>query len=244
MKKKYNSKVILITGASSGIGLNLAKHFLKEGMKVINISRNSAKIKNKNFINFNFDLSNFENYDHLFKDLKKYSKKINYFVYSAGIHDLRPISSFTYKSINRSINVNLLAPIYLSKYLSQKKLFNKLSSIVFISSVMGTVGAPGQTVYSSTKSGLIGLTKSLSLELAKNKIRVNCLSPGVIKESQLFKNYSKSITIEKAQSVINSHPLRAGSFNDVNQAIEFLIGENSGWLTGQNFILDGGYSSQ
>jgi len=243
-KKKYKSKTILITGGSSGIGLNLAKHFLNKGMKVINISRTNSKIKNKNLVNINFDLNNFENYNNLFKKYRKTLKNINYFVYSAGIHDLKPINAFTYQSITKSININLLAPILLSKYLSQRKIFSKLNSIVFISSVMGVVGAPGQVVYSSTKSGVIGLTKSLSLELTKNKIRVNCLSPGVIKESKLFKDYSKSITKDKAQAVIDSHPLRIGSFRDVNGAVEFLINNDSGWFTGQNFILDGGYSSQ
>ena len=83
-----------------------------------------------------------------------------------------------------------------------------------------------------------------SLELTKNKVRVNCLSPGVIKESKLFKDYSKSITKNQAQAVIDSHPLRIGTFKDVNHAVEFLIGNESDWFTGQNFVLDGGYSSQ
>ena len=244
MKKKFKNKTILITGASSGIGLNLAKHFLNKGMKVINISRKNSKIKNKKLININFNLNNFHNYDELFKTSFKHLKDINYFIYSAGTHDLKPITAFTHQSISKSINLNLVAPILLSKFLCQKKIFKKLNAIVFISSVMGVVGAPGQTVYSSTKSGLIGLTKSLSLELTKNKVRVNCLSPGVIKESKLFKDYSKSITKDKAQAVIDSHPLRIGSFKDVNHAIEFLIGNESDWFTGQNFVLDGGYSSQ
>ena len=183
MKKNNSKKTILITGGSSGIGMNLIKFFLKKNYKIINISRSKPKITNKNLTNIKFDLTKFNKYD-------------------------------------------------------------LLNSIVFISSVMGVVGAPGQSVYSASKSGLIGLTRSLASELSKIKIKVNCVSPGVIKESRLFKQYSSKITKETIEQVKQSHPLGLGTFKDVNNAVNFLISEHSEWFTGQNFILDGGYSSQ
>ena len=243
MKKNNSTKMILITGGSSGIGMNLIKFFLKKNFKVINISRSKPKINNKNLTNIEFDLTRFNEYDRLFKDIYKNAKRINCFIHSAGVHDLKPISLFNETAISKSLDINLKTPILMTKYLSQKK-FIKLDSIVFISSVMGVVGAPGQSVYSATKSGLIGLTRSLASELSKIKIKVNCVSPGVIKESRLFKQYSSKITKETIEKVKQSHPLGLGTFKDVNNAVNFLISENSEWFTGQNFILDGGYSTQ
>jgi NAD(P)-dependent dehydrogenase (short-subunit alcohol dehydrogenase family) len=244
MKKNNSKKTILITGGSSGIGMNLIKFFLKKNYKIINISRSKPKITNKNLTNIKFDLTRFNKYDQLFKKIYKNAKKINCFIHSAGVHDLKPIGLFNEKTISKSLDINLKAPILMTKYLSQKKRFIKLNSIVFISSVMGVVGAPGQSVYSATKSGLIGLTRSLASELSKIKIKVNCVSPGVIKESRLFKQYSSKITKETIEQVKQSHPLGLGTFKDVNNAVNFLISEHSEWFTGQNFILDGGYSSQ
>ena len=188
MKKNNSTKMILITGGSSGIGMNLIKFFLKKNFKVINISRSKPKINNKNLTNIEFDLTRFNEYDRLFKDIYKNAKRINCFIHSAGVHDLKPISLFNETAISKSLDINLKAPILMTKYLSQKKKFIKLDSIVFISSVMGVVGAPGQSVYSATKSGLIGLTRSLASELSKIKIKVNCVSPGVIKKADYLNN--------------------------------------------------------
>ncbi len=244
MKKNSTQKKMLITGGSSGIGFNLIKYFLNKNFKVINISRSLPKLKHKNLISFEFDLTKFSKYDQLFKSIYNKTKTINCFIHSAGVHDLKPIGLFDEKNISRSLDINLKSPILMSKYLSQRKKFKNLNSIVFISSVMGVVGAPGQSVYSATKSGLIGFTRSLAMELSKNKIKVNCLSPGVIQESRLFKQYASYVTKETIKKVKESHPLGLGTFNDINHAVNFLISENSEWFTGQNFILDGGYSSQ
>ena len=97
------------------------------------------------------------------------------------------------------------------------------------------------SIYSASKSGLIGFAKSLSLEMSKQGIRINCLSPGIVK-SPLYKEYSKQLTNEMIKKIVESHPLGLGSFNDVNNAVCFLLGSESKWMTGHNLIIDGGYS--
>ena len=131
----------------------------------------------------------------------------------------------------------------ISKYLVDDKIFRRPSSVVLISSVVGVVGSSGHSIYSASKAGLIGLMKSLSMELSRYKIRVNCISPGVIKSS-LFANYSKQVTSDINKKVIENHPLGIGSFSDVNNAVKFLLSNNSKWVTGHNLIIDGGYSVQ
>ena len=82
-----------------------------------------------------------------------------------------------------------------------------------------------------------------NVELSKYKIRVNCISPGVIK-SPLFENYSKQVTSDMSKKVIESHPLGIGTFNDINFSVKFLLSNDSKWITGHNLIIDGGYSVQ
>ena len=106
---------------------------------------------------------------------------------------------------------------------------------------MGVVGSSGLSIYSASKSGLVGFSKSLSLELAKQKIRVNCISPGIVK-SPLYNEYSKQLTLEMNKKIVESHPLGLGSFTDINNSVRFLLSNESKWITGHNLIIDGGYS--
>ena len=179
----------------------------------------------------------------MFKKIPKAFGPIDFFVHAAGIQFIKPIKIVTSEDINRILDINLKSPIFISRYLSNKKIFKRPCSVVFISSIMGVVGSPGQSLYSSSKSGIIGLTKSLSLELSKSNIRVNCVSPGVIK-SPLFDNYLKQVTSDMKKKVIENHPLGIGSFKDINMVIKFLLSNESKWITGQNIIVDGGYTAQ
>jgi len=243
MINEFKNKTILITGGSSGIGLNLINFFLKQNAKIINISRRKPTIKNKNLKHLDFDLKNFKKYDSLMKKIPKMFGLVDYFIHAAGVHFIKPIRIISDADIDSTININLKSPILFSKYFLNKEIFNRPSSIVLISSVMGVVGSSGQSIYSASKAGLIGFTKSLSVELSKYKIRVNCISPGVIK-SPLFENYSKQVTSDMSKKVIESHPLGIGSFNDINFSVKFLLSNDSKWITGHNLIIDGGYSVQ
>tara|TARA_X000000950_G_C13757294_1_gene595295 strand:+ start:81 stop:809 length:729 start_codon:yes stop_codon:yes gene_type:complete len=237
---------ILITGVSSGIGLEVLKSSLKKNFNVIGISRKKPKILSsaKRFKHIKFDLNNFTEYERVFGQIYKHFGKINYFVHAAGVHDLLPINLINEKSYEKIMNINLKSPTLISKFFSYSKVFKRPSSIVFVSSIMGVVSAPGQALYSASKGGIISLAKSLALELARYKIRVNCVSPGVIK-GKLFEKYLKNISKEKKEEVLNSHPLKIGTYNDVSKAIFYLLEDkNSSWITGHNLMIDGGYTSR
>jgi NAD(P)-dependent dehydrogenase (short-subunit alcohol dehydrogenase family) len=245
MTNEFNNKVILVTGGSSGVGLNLINFFLKQNAKIINVSRRKPPITNKKkkLRSVSFDLGDFKKYDNLLKKVSKIFGPIDYFVHAAGIHLIKPVRIINEKDIDKAINVNLKSPILISKYLLNNEIFKCPSSVVLISSVVGVVGSAGHSIYSASKAGLIGFTKSLSIELSRYKIRVNCISPGVIK-SLLFANYSQQVTSEVNKKVIESHPLGIGTFDDINKTVKFLLSDDSKWITGHNLIIDGGYSVQ
>ena len=244
MINEFKNKNILITGGSSGIGLNLAKFFIQKGANIITVSRSKkiALSKNKKLNHISFDLTHFHKYDLLFKNIVKKFGPINYFIHAAGVHSIKPIKFVTSKDVDRTLNINLKSAILISKYFSNKDFFKRPCSVLFIASVMGVVGSPGLTIYSASKSALIGFTKSLSAELASQKIRINCLSPGIVK-SPMYKEYTKQLTREMNNKIIESHPLGLGNFNDINNSVNFLLSNDSRWITGHNLIIDGGYST-
>jgi NAD(P)-dependent dehydrogenase (short-subunit alcohol dehydrogenase family) len=106
---------------------------------------------------------------------------------------------------------------------------------------MGILGQAGKVGYSSTKAALLGLTKSSALELAKRKIRVNALLPGVVK-TPMTNNLFSQLDQTQIDNIINMHPLGIGEVDDIVPIVEFLLSNGSRWITGQNIIIDGGYS--
>ena len=233
-------KKILITGSSSGIGYDAAKFFIKKNYTVVGISRTKPKIGRK-YKHIDFDLTNYSEYNDLFNTLHKEYGKFDYFLYSAGRQFIKPIKIIESYDIDEMFNINLKSAILMSRILSHKKYFNSFGSAVFIASVMGVKGSKGQTVYSASKGGLISFVKSLALELSSSNIRVNCISPGVIK-SAMFNKYKKNINSETYQKVLLSHPSGFGEFKDITNLINFLFSQESKWITGQNIIIDGGFS--
>ena len=107
MINEFKNKTILITGGSSGIGLNLINFFLKQNAKIINVSRRKPGIKNKNLKHLNFDLTNFNKYDSLMKKVPKMFGLVDYFIHAAGIHFIKPVRIISDADIDRTIDINL-----------------------------------------------------------------------------------------------------------------------------------------
>ena len=141
-------------------------------------------------------------------------------------------------------NVNVIAGFEFAKHLSNKKYMDSQgASFIFISSVMGFLGESGRIGYSSSKAAIIGGVKSMALELARKKIRVNSVSPAMVKTKMLEEMFDTLLndTVEK---IITKHPLGIGNIEDVSNACAFLLSDLSKWITGTNLIVDGGYSAQ
>ena len=143
--------------------------------------------------------------------------------------------------VREILEINVVSQIEMIRQFSRKKMSNEGSSIVLISSVMSILGQPGKIGYCTSKSAILGLTRSAALELSNRKIRVNAISPGVVKTPMTEKLFSQ-LNLENIDKIVNMHPLGLGDTIDIFNCINFLISKESRWITGQNIIIDGGYS--
>lgn len=233
-------KIILLTGSSGSIGSSIVKYFSKLNFKILGISRNN-QLKLKNYFHYKFDLHDFDLYEKKITELVKEHGKIDYFIHSAGVLNLKPINIVDKKDIYNSFDINIFSAFLIIKLMKNKKLFNKKAGAVIISSIMSELGDSGMSLYSSSKAACLGLVRSAAIELSKEKKRVNCISPGTI-NNDMFKKFSKKVNSSKVNELKNKYPLGLGKNLDINLCIEYLISDNNNWITGQNIVLDGGFS--
>ncbi|MFD0700098.1 SDR family NAD(P)-dependent oxidoreductase [Myroides pelagicus] len=240
-------KTILITGASSGIGLACVELLDKMGANLVLIGRSREKLesirltsKGKHHL-VSVDVTDYEEVN---KALSSLNLIYDGIIHSAGISTTLPLKYINPANIDKFMQTNVYGAVNLTKLVTGMKFRNKEGmSVVFISSVMGIVGESGKTIYSLTKGALISGSKSLALELASKKIRVNCISPGVV-ETPMSGNavYAKS---EDAYSRVEKlHPLGLGKPEDIANTCVFLLSDEARWITGTNVIVDGGYTAK
>ena len=239
-------KIILITGASSGIGKAIAKNCINSGASIIVVGRTITKLKDifndidPSRIDFlEIDLSEIDFLSDKISDIKN----IDAIVHSAGMLELRPFRAIVYDNLRETMKLNFESPVMLTNFLLKKKKINKGGSIVFISSINGNrIGNVGCLSYASSKAALIGAMKVLALELSPKKIRVNCVLPGIIKTEMALK-LEESVSKEVISDDIKKYPLKTyGSSDDVAHMVNYLISDNSKWVTGSDFVIDGGFT--
>ena len=243
-------KTILITGASSGIGRACAVECSKAGAFILAFGRNKERLQetiqglNGEGKTFSVDLTNTDEVDDVMKSLENDGITIDGVIHSAGISTTLPLRMVTPDKIQPLFEVNVSSAIYLSKWVTRKKMVPENgSSIVFLSSVMGSVGEAGKTIYSITKGAVLAASRSMAVELASKNIRVNCISPGVV-ETPMTDDAVYSRNEEARKKIENLHPLGIGKPEDVANAAIYLLSDASGWVTGTNLFVDGGYTAR
>lgn len=160
----------------------------------------------------------------------------------AGISSILPLKLITQTKLEEAFKVNVFSAIEITREATKKKNINpKGASIVFISSIMAVRGEKAKTLYGMTKGALLSASKSLALELAPRNIRVNCISPGAIL-TPINANLPHMTDPEKREKLESHHPLGLGATSDISNACIFLLSNASRWITGQNIIIDGGYT--
>lgn len=238
------SKVYLVTGASSGIGRSIAVECSKAGAQLVINGRNEERLKetlemlhgNKH-IQCVSNLATNEGIQTLVNILPKLDGIVNV----AGMVQTKPFKFLDNEGLDSIMNINFKAPALLTNLVLRKKLLNKNSSVVFISSISGTMCSfVGGSSYSASKGALHGLIKGMALDLAPRGIRVNSVIPGMI-DTGIFKDsaISERDLIEDRKR----YPLgRYGKPEDVAYAVLYLLSDASTWVTGSNLLIDGGFT--
>jgi NAD(P)-dependent dehydrogenase (short-subunit alcohol dehydrogenase family) len=245
------NKNILITGASSGIGRECAIVLSKIGANIILIGRDLIRLQHtfdllesNTHLICQMDVTEYDNIENIISDCVNKIGKIDGFVHCAGIEMTLPLQSMNNNKYDLLFSVNTIAAFEFSKILSKKKFFNvNGASFVFISSVAGLLGVHGKIGYCSSKAALIAGSKAMALELANKKIRVNTILPGMV-DTEMFQKIKLQLNDEAIQEISKRHPLGIGNPNDVANLCAFLLSDLAKWITGSDYIIDGGYSCQ
>lgn len=233
--------MILVTGASEGIGLATAKKLLDSGEDIVVTARNEDKLRRafheKNALILPWDLNDIGDYAARVKDKVGEIKGL---VHAAGTQITLPINMIKEEKIEAVFRINTYAAMLLVSAFSKKGMYEKGSSFVLISSIAAHEGAFGKTVYAASKAALEGFVVTAAPELAKKGIRINAVAPGVV-ETPMVKEHFEQMSEEQRESMLSEYLLGMGSPNDVANHIEFLISDRSKWITGQTHIIDGGH---
>ena len=237
-------KVILITGASSGIGKEIAIECSKMGAQLIITGRNSERLHGT------FELLQGENHHEFIADLALDTgieslagmlPDLDGIVHVAGIVKPKPFPFLNRQELDEIMNVNFYGPTLLTNSLIRKKLIHKNGSIVFISSISGVACSfVGGSAYSASKGAINGIIKGMALDLASKQIRVNSIIPGMI-DTGIFDG--SAITNQDLIEDRKRYPLgRYGKPKDVAYGVIYLLSDASSWVTGSNLLIDGGYT--
>ena len=243
---------IIVTGASSGIGRQSAISCSNMGARVILLGRNEGRLKEtldymnipSQHLTYSVDLVDYEKVQNAVKQVIAKVGKIHGLINCAGISTTLPFNLSKPEKMDEYFHTNVHSAMNLTRIVTkQSNISEEGASIVFISSVMGIVGENGKSLYSMTKGAIVAGARSLAIELAPRKIRVNCISPGVV-ESPMSKSAVYSRNDESLNKISVLHPLGLGMPEDVANACIYLLSDASRWVTGTNLIVDGGYSAR
>lgn len=235
------SKSILVTGASSGIGRGIAITCSKMGASVIINSRSISKLQ-ETFSLMEGDRNtivagDLTDRDSLMEIVSKLPK-LDGIVHCAGIGQRMPCKDLTDNDICQVMDVNFKAPVLLQAEILRQKKINKGASIVFIASIASWSPSMGNSLYSASKGAIISYANCLSLELAPRKIRVNCISPAMV-WTDLIQN--EAVDEEQLKEDEKKYPLkRYGQPEDIANLAVYMLSDASTWMTGSNVKISGG----
>lgn len=235
--------VIIITGASKGLGLSICKILLEAEYKVVAIARtfsddlkNLKKLYPNNLFFYQYDFNNTQDIHSLVKTITQEHGYIYGLVNNAALGHDGILGTMHDSQISELIKVNIEAPILLTKYVSRSMLMNLRGRIINISSIIATTGFNGLSVYGASKSALNGFTKSLARELGKANITVNTIAPGYM-ETQM----TEGINQDKLLSIKRRSPLKKlVTTEDVANSVIYLLSEKSNNITGSTITIDAG----
>jgi 3-oxoacyl-[acyl-carrier protein] reductase len=248
--QKLAGKVAVVTGASKGIGAEIAKHMADEGASVV-VNYSSSKEganrvvahiigKGGKAVAVQANVAKQSDIERLFAETKKAFGRLDVLVNNAGVYEFAPLAEVTAEHFHRLFDLNVLGLI-LTTQEAAKHFGPDGGSIVNISSVVSTYAPPNGSVYSATKAAVDAVTKSLAKELAARKIRVNSINPGMVETEGTTSAGIAGSESDFRKRTVSQTPLgRIGQPQDIAPAAVFLASSDSAWVTGETLYISGG----
>tara|TARA_B100002051_G_scaffold59347_1_gene55279 strand:+ start:2138 stop:2887 length:750 start_codon:yes stop_codon:yes gene_type:complete len=243
-KINLSNRIAIVTGGAQGFGLSIAEKFINSGAKVIiwDIDKNACekamnKTNSKNCSYQIVDVTNFEDIKIKLEEIEKSHGQVDIFINNAGISGINTtVAEYPLEEWNKIINLNLNAVFYCCKAVVPYMVKKNYGRIINISSIAGKEGNPNASAYSSSKAGVIGLTKSLGKELALKNIAVNCVTPAAAK-TRIF----DQMTDEHINYMLSKIPRnRFAKLEELSSLVCWLASEENSFTTGAVFDLSGG----
>lgn len=253
------TKTAIITGGTSGIGLDIASYLFNKNfnISIAGIATNKVinklkkKFSSKKVLILNLNLTKKNNIKKFVKSTQNKFKTIDVLINCAGKQHVSPIEKFSDETWNYILDINLTAPFYMIKETLPIMRKNKWGRIINITSAHGAVGSEFKAGYVASKHGLVGLTKVVALETAKEKITCNAIGPGFVYTDLVSKQIlklsrDKKISVKNAEkTLISKHPsMNFIQKNDVSSLVYYLTKNVSSQITGSHLIIDGGWTAQ
>jgi len=224
----------LVTGGTRGIGLSCVEILTKHGFDVYYTGRSKPIDSFGGFLKADFStregISDF---------CSKISEiKIDVLVNNAGVNNPKPLSEIDFPDIDWAFNINVIAPLNITKTVVPHMIDNNWGRVINIGSILGEISREFRSIYSITKSGLVGMTRAHSAEFAKFGVLVNCVAPGYLDTDLTRKNLGPLGMQEISKQIPVGH---LGSPRDIAEIVSYLASESSSFITGQVFTVDGGF---
>jgi NAD(P)-dependent dehydrogenase (short-subunit alcohol dehydrogenase family) len=245
-EREFSGRRILLTGASGSIGrvtaVKLAEagaHVVINGRDVAKLEPVAAKMPAGSFTIASFDLNDTDGIVNWMRELADKAGPFAGIAHTAGLQALMPLRTLTAAFTDKMLHANVTTGIMLGKALRQKSCHIDGASFVLLSSTAYFCGGNGNVAYAASKGAVTAMTKAMAQELLRDKIRVNCVTPGLV-ESDLSERAHASTTPEAWQRVLSGYPLGLGKPEDIAYAIMYLLSDGSRWVTGTELQIEGG----